>query len=959
MNQRTISIFFSCADQDATLCRELEAQLAIASGNRVIEIWHSGKLLPGQDSLNEGKKHFEKADIILLFISPDFFLDPICVEQMNDALHRNQTVGTQVIPIIIRPIDWRSSAIGRLAPLPAHGNPLTSVSREAALLEIAQGIKTVIASITPSVSPAQTSASLSLGGNVISLDRVRGFAMATNFVGRTEELERLHSNFQNPDKYLFIIGGLIGMGKTTLAARFATEIAKAYNVIWFNCRDMTVTANILLREIGRIASHDYKQPLLLASLENPAIHADAREEALFQVLAQINRAEPEIKSRTVRKPIALFLDEYHEVTDPALNRLVLNIAKNRVGTKVVLTLRQTPLDFEREIGLVTRIILRGLSEASCQQLLESYAESYPALEALEEDEEMAARIWERTRGVPAALKFLISMTEYIPLENVLEQLPGNNEDALTEMMKRLCEGSFHALSEEERQVAMAASIFRRPMALGPLLAVSQDPQTNQIIIRLINRFILAFDGRQYSMNVLLADYARSLLSPLQAKEFHHRAAIFYATYQDKKPDPTERLLRQQESCYHFIKAEEMEQAETVLTTIAASLRDEGFFQEFFDILDQLEQEGRVLVPDLTYEKAVMLYKRGKVNQAIALLEQLDGATDAPIEVKIKAQQQLGWIFIETGKREEAKNYLEQSRELAKREKLSQLEAEALSRLQHVAYHQCDYDQALAYNSERISLLERMRDEGQTRDEREKIKEEIRWTQHEIANVHRERGELEEALELYNEGLDFWRKRKSPGEKVGWIRYDIGQIYRDKGMFQEAYKQFELAFEIFRKMPHLYGQAHTEIELGRVGCKLGKKDAMQFVQRAIKTLQKVKGVSGVAYGMGALGQIYLWSGQLESALKQFQESKEKEDELKSTKGSAWSLHQISLVYLAQGRHLLQTGKPTAALPHFLQAQDAIIEAKRLFALIGTVPNVHGIQDDARNIAEQLASCQGSL
>ena len=53
----------------------------------------------------------------------------------------------------------------------------------------------------------------------------------------------------------------------------------------------------------------------------------------------------------------------------------------------------------------------------------------------------------------------------------------------------------------------------------------------------------------------------------------------------------------------------------------------------------------------------------------------------------------------------------------------------------------------------------------------------------------------------------------------------------------------MALEIFHKMPHIRALAHAEIELGRVGFKIGRSDTVEVVQKAIKTLKQIRERSG--------------------------------------------------------------------------------------------------------------------
>ena len=275
---------------------------------------------------------------------------------------------------------WKDSPIGHLQPLPQDGKPISaSRSRGAKLLEVANGIRTVIEqkfsiSVVSPLSLPQSS--LSLGEFITPLERVR--ELATNCMDRKDTLEQLRTDFKNRNKHLFIIGGFDGMGKTTLAVRFATDLSEEYNVLWINCEVISVAVDSFLREIGRIASNQYKRFSLSVILDNPTVSSDEKEDELLAFLAYVSHLDHEEKSHASLKPIVLFLDGYHKVEDPVLNQLILKIASSKVGTKMVLTLRQMPPDFRLAKGLVTEIDLSGLSEASCRQLMECY----PALENL-------------------------------------------------------------------------------------------------------------------------------------------------------------------------------------------------------------------------------------------------------------------------------------------------------------------------------------------------------------------------------------------------------------------------------------------------------------------------------------------------------------------------------------------------------------------------------------------------
>ncbi len=145
-----IEVFFLYADvdEDKRLLTQLETHLATIQRQGLITTWNKGKIEFGADEQSEMNKHLNKARIILLLVSSDFmaahYRDGTGVQQ---AMEKRAT-GTIVIPVILRPADWKTSPFGGLTPLPRDGKPITRWSdRDEAFLEVAQGIRSVVGTL--------------------------------------------------------------------------------------------------------------------------------------------------------------------------------------------------------------------------------------------------------------------------------------------------------------------------------------------------------------------------------------------------------------------------------------------------------------------------------------------------------------------------------------------------------------------------------------------------------------------------------------------------------------------------------------------------------------------------------------------------------------------------------------------------------------------------------------------
>lgn len=109
----------------------------------VISVWHDRRLLAGDELDNGISTHLEKADIILLLVSPDFLASEYCYsKEMLRALERHDSGDANVIPVILRPCEWQKAPFGKLLVAPVDGKAVTKwPDRDDAFLDITQAIR--------------------------------------------------------------------------------------------------------------------------------------------------------------------------------------------------------------------------------------------------------------------------------------------------------------------------------------------------------------------------------------------------------------------------------------------------------------------------------------------------------------------------------------------------------------------------------------------------------------------------------------------------------------------------------------------------------------------------------------------------------------------------------------------------------------------------------------------------
>ncbi len=140
-------LFYSYAREDEELRDELEKHLTTLKREGTISSWHDRQILPGQHWDEEIAEELNRADVILLLLSPDFIAsDYICDKELKIALRRRRAGKAVVIPIALRPVAWPKD-LTKIQGLPKDCKPVTTwPNRDEAFLDIEAGIRRIAGS---------------------------------------------------------------------------------------------------------------------------------------------------------------------------------------------------------------------------------------------------------------------------------------------------------------------------------------------------------------------------------------------------------------------------------------------------------------------------------------------------------------------------------------------------------------------------------------------------------------------------------------------------------------------------------------------------------------------------------------------------------------------------------------------------------------------------------------------
>lgn len=228
-----IEIFCSYSHKDEELKDELDAHLSGMKRQGLITLWSDRQIDPATGWKQEIDTHLESAGVILLLISANFIASDYCYEkEMMRALQRDKKGEVRTIPIILRPVDWKSLPFGYLQALPTAGKPITSWgNRDKAFENVARGIRKVVEQLRSEQlrqnSPDTGHWTLILQGTIDEIDRPQVETILStlrHYVGNSQlQLQRVETGsvnfvFSSSRKVFRVIQSKIHSGELTQVA---------------------------------------------------------------------------------------------------------------------------------------------------------------------------------------------------------------------------------------------------------------------------------------------------------------------------------------------------------------------------------------------------------------------------------------------------------------------------------------------------------------------------------------------------------------------------------------------------------------------------------------------------------------------------------------------------------------------------------------------------------------------
>jgi tetratricopeptide (TPR) repeat protein len=181
----------------------------------------------------------------------------------------------------------------------------------------------------------------------------------------------------------------------------------------------------------------------------------------------------------------------------------------------------------------------------------------------------------------------------------------------------------------------------------------------------------------------------------------------------------------------------------------------------------------------------------------------------------------------------------------------------------------------------------------------------------LGTLHRQAGEMQKALEYFNQTLEIWRRAGSHNGEALALN-DIGRVYADLGQDQKALDFYNQALPLWRESGNRRGEALTLNNMGKTYSDMGQEQkALAVCNQALPIWREVSNRDGEASTLNNLGKIYSDLGEKQKALEDYNQALQAWREVRDHAGEALTLNNI-------GRVDSDLGQKQSALEHYNQA-----------------------------------------
>jgi ATP/maltotriose-dependent transcriptional regulator MalT len=706
------------------------------------------------------------------------------------------------------------------------------------------------------------------------LEPVRPPEMA-DFVGRETELAYFAEKLAT--SHLAIISGMAGVGKTSLAAALARQVAAPENIFWHAFHEGEGIDAIIWKLAGFLAWHGQDDLWQLLQNARLAGGQPPPPELLCDYLAQAIAGQGYI----------VCLDDFQFVDDdPLLDQLVRRL-RGRVlagDLTLIVTARRVPA-FAQTLEFA---LLGGLSAADTRRLLEA--------RGLALADDLAADLHARTEGNVQLLTLAIdALQRAADPARLIAQL------AEAEHIERYLMAELDAgLTDDEQAVMSAIAVLMGyPGTRDAIEAIAEISGVRRILSDLSGRSLLTAAegerGREYRQHAIVQAFYYNLLGQRERQALHLRAGNYYET---EEPDALK-------AARHFMRIGEHAHAAGLVTSGVEALIARGQARALLHLLvelptNRIEPELRLLIDET---RGDLEYLLGELNSAVRrYTHAIRAAVEGDTLTQARLHRKLGDVLARKSKNQAALACLARGRALLQAARATPVERARLAVGQGTVLVALGrYDEAAAEAQAALDQL------GETANPR------IAADLHDVVGkVRFFKGEFAGSLERFQAALEL---RRACADQQGTIKSYSNQavVYGEQNRYAEALRANQAALEIAEHigdtvaLDALYtNMAADSIEQGDYN------QAIEFNQRSLALCEKMGNTHGMSITHRNLGEVYRHLERFGMAVEHLSCAIEFANQADDRYGAIDVMNQLAEIHLAQGQIELALARCQEAL-----------------------------------------------
>jgi hypothetical protein len=238
------------------------------------------------------------------------------------------------------------------------------------------------------------------------------------------------------------------------------------------------------------------------------------------------------------KQYALFFDNYQVVENKEVHDIFKRFKEKLTKSTIIITTREPP-----QFVNATDRSQNKLEEENLEGFEPEATRDYFKQKGVEVSQEQLVRIDQKIGGHPNSLLMFasLSLSGEMGIDEIIEEIEDVPE---TKIGEYLYDEIYTGLSNAEKEVLKALSVFRTAVTADACIPVSKTDIVREILLSLTRKLIVKRKKKRYYMHDLIREFSYNQID--NPKEYHRRAGEYYAQL-EKTP---ENIL---ETTYHMIK----------------------------------------------------------------------------------------------------------------------------------------------------------------------------------------------------------------------------------------------------------------------------------------------------------------------------------------------------------------------------------------------------------------------